>query len=66
MAGILGAGVAPAVVGSGILMPIKTLWTPQTVLMGNMVWFDGYLFIQHTNDRIYNSSFNTITEWSPL
>lgn len=29
MAGILAAGVAPAVIGSGILMPIKKLWTPE-------------------------------------
>lgn len=28
IAGILAAGVAPAAVGSGVLMPIKTLWTP--------------------------------------
>lgn len=25
---ILAAGVAPAVIGSGILMPVKKLWTP--------------------------------------
>lgn len=27
--GILAAGVAPAVVGSGILMPIRQLWRPK-------------------------------------
>ena len=30
MAGILAAGVAPAAIGSGILMPIRNLWTPPT------------------------------------
>jgi hypothetical protein len=29
MAGILGAGVAPAILPSGIIMPIKRLWTPE-------------------------------------
>lgn len=28
IAGILAAGVAPAAIGSGILMPIRQLWTP--------------------------------------
>lgn len=28
LASILAAGVAPAIVGSGILMPIRKLWTP--------------------------------------
>ena len=28
MAGILAAGVAPAAIGSNILMPVKKLWTP--------------------------------------
>ena len=31
MAGILAAGVAPAVLPSGIIMPIRKLWTPPTV-----------------------------------
>ena len=31
---ILAAGVAPAVVGSGILMPIKKLWTPPPIWNG--------------------------------
>jgi hypothetical protein len=29
LAGILGAGVAPAILPSGIIMPIKKLWTPE-------------------------------------
>lgn len=28
MAGILAAGVAPALIPSGILMPVRQLWTP--------------------------------------
>jgi hypothetical protein len=28
IAGILAAGVAPAAIGSGVLMPIKKLWVP--------------------------------------
>ena len=28
LASILAAGVAPAIVGSGILMPIRKVWTP--------------------------------------
>lgn len=30
MAGILAAGVAPAAIGSDILMPVRKLWTPPT------------------------------------
>lgn len=29
MKAILAAGVAPAVVGSGILMPVRTIWRPE-------------------------------------
>jgi hypothetical protein len=29
---ILAAGVAPAVIGSGILMPVRKLWTPPLVI----------------------------------
>ena len=32
IAGILAAGVAPAIIGSGILMPVRTIWTPPTGL----------------------------------
>lgn len=36
---ILATGVAPAVVGSGILMPIKKLWTPPAFDIGKYdVW----------------------------
>lgn len=31
MAGILAAGVAPAVIPSGILMPVRTLWKPSAL-----------------------------------
>lgn len=31
MAGILAAGVAPAVVGSNILMPVRRIWTPPSL-----------------------------------
>lgn len=31
LAGILAAGFAPAVVGSGVLMPIKKIWTPSPI-----------------------------------
>lgn len=34
MAGILAAGIAPAAIGSGILMPVKTLWTPPELFTG--------------------------------
>jgi hypothetical protein len=29
MAGILATGFAPAVVGSGVLMPVRTIWRPE-------------------------------------
>jgi len=29
LASILAAGVAPAVIGSGILMPVRKIWTPE-------------------------------------
>lgn len=28
MAGILASGTAPAVIGSGVLMPVRTIWRP--------------------------------------
>ena len=30
LAGILAAGVAPAAIGSNILMPVRKIWTPAT------------------------------------
>lgn len=35
---ILAAGVAPAFVGSSVLMPVRKLWTPEQSLM---LWGDG-------------------------
>lgn len=34
MAGILAAGVAPAVLPSGVIMPVRNLWTPRIVITG--------------------------------
>ncbi len=33
MAGILATGLAPAVVGSGVLMPVRTIWKPGSFLI---------------------------------
>lgn len=33
MAGILAASVAPAAIGSGILMPVRQIWTPSTTVV---------------------------------
>lgn len=36
LASILAAGVAPAAIGSGVLMPVRQIWTPVNSLkMGN-------------------------------
>ena len=34
LGGILAACVAPAFIGSKVLMPVKTLWQPSTLLVG--------------------------------
>lgn len=41
MAGILAAGVAPAVIGSEILMPVRKLWTPPQ----SYVFYDGRIWM---------------------
>ena len=47
MAGILAAGVAPAAIGSNILMPVKTLWKPETgLLWGQTGHFEGVRVIE--------------------
>ena len=38
MAGILASGFAPAVVGSGILMPVKTIWKPDRPIFIGTDW----------------------------
>jgi len=38
MAGILASGFAPAVVGSGILMPVKTIWKPDRPIFIGIDW----------------------------
>lgn len=42
MAGILATGVAPAVIPSGILMPVRQLWTPTPISGASVVaWLEG-------------------------
>uniref|UniRef100_A0A6M3IXT4 Uncharacterized protein n=1 Tax=viral metagenome TaxID=1070528 RepID=A0A6M3IXT4_9ZZZZ len=33
MAGILASGIAPAAIGSGILMPVRTIWRPDDEIL---------------------------------
>lgn len=41
LSSILAAGVAPAAIGSGVLMPVKQIWTPVRIQM-----FDPRMFTQ--------------------
>jgi len=39
IASILAAGIAPAVVGSGILMPVRKLWTGYDIPFGTLLGY---------------------------
>lgn len=41
LAGILAAGVAPAVLPSGVIMPIKKLWVPEEKILVPQVFVTG-------------------------
>lgn len=43
MAGILASGFAPAVIGSGVLMPVRAIWRPDhdNVLAYTEIWSAG-------------------------
>lgn len=41
MAGILAAGIAPAVLPSGIIMPVRKLWTPSRWIDSGPITFHG-------------------------
>ena len=37
LSSILAAGVAPAAIGSGVLMPIRQIWAPSRILTAEMI-----------------------------
>lgn len=56
MAGILAAGVAPAAVGSNILMPVRKLWT--TAIDANLPFWHSVLILDGTGNPIWSQHFN--------
>jgi len=49
LAGILAAGVAPAAVGSGVLMPVRSLYLPPSI--GSAITQTSDLVLQVTRER---------------
>ena len=50
MAGILAAGVAPAAIGSGILMPVRSLWTPASYAPRLTAYCTGWSITNNGNE----------------
>lgn len=63
LAGILAAGFAPAAIGSGILMPVKTIAVPsQTIIIRR--WergLDGVIFARDERHEV-----RSIADWEQL
>lgn len=74
LASVLAAGVAPAAVGSGILMPVRPpIWTPPDVeisdamhelmVLGSCVLLDGK-FIPARSYNVHQVSQNGVGDWT--
>lgn len=56
LGGILLAGVAPAFVHAKILMPVRTIWTPDTDIVGPRALYVGF------GQRYWPNNYATLAE----
>lgn len=82
LAGILAAGVAPAAIGSNILMPVKKLWTPTETTVAELYESFGSTLLMSLSvenqygEKVWEQTFNPpkiiqpgeaiIGAWPPL
>ena len=69
MAGILAAGYSASVLPSGVIMPIRKLWTPiewEIIDTGGLIYYDGYVFTMTPRSIIVSSAPGREYIWDTL
>lgn len=50
LSSILAAGMAPAAIGSGVLMPVRQIWTPHRVLTPELIAQEAFRILSTSID----------------